>query len=55
MDARSAYDSRTLRKAIRIFHSMPKQPALADLYAEGHDGVDDVVVVLLESLDGLLP
>ena len=25
------------------------------LYAERHDGVDDVIVVLLESLDGLLP
>lgn len=24
------------------------------LYAQGHDGVDNVVVVLLESLDGLL-
>jgi hypothetical protein len=25
------------------------------LYAERHDGIDNVVVVLLESLDGLLP
>ena len=28
---------------------------LFSLYAERHDGVDDIVVVLLESLYGLLP
>lgn len=28
---------------------------LFSLYAERHDGVDDIVVILLESLYGLLP
>jgi hypothetical protein len=28
---------------------------LTSLYAERHDGIDNVIVIFLESLDGLLP
>lgn len=33
----------------------PRRQCIHSLNAESHDGVDDIVVVLLERLDGLLP
>lgn len=40
------------RKSSEFPHS---RSWMASLYAEGHNGVDDVVVILLERLDSLLP
>lgn len=45
--------SRVKKAACRVASTHAR--ASANLYAEGHDGVDNVVVVLLERLDGLLP
>ena len=36
--------------AMAVMHRKP-----SSLYAECHDGVDNIIVILLQSFDGLLP
>jgi len=45
----------TLKRPGKPSDFSKSKPHLVSLYAEGHDGIDNIVVVLLEGLDGLLP
>ena len=51
MGDRSHWDSKAPWETVRLFE---EQTALVSLYAESHDGIDNVIVVLLEGFDGLL-